>query len=111
MRSTIFIGRPRTYHFLDRQGACPPPVSGAGGDGAERLGDDRVRPRLRDHVVRPRAQPLELALVLADLALDLGDAEIDRAVHVLGDLVSRDREPVMQLEGDVDAMVVTLGTE
>ena len=46
-----------------------------------------------------------------DLALDLRDAEVDRRVHVLGRLVTRDGEPVVQLEADVDAVVMTLCRE
>src|SRR5262249_37220985 len=45
---------------------------------------------------------------LADLALDLGDAQVDRAVHVLGRLVARDGQAVVELEADVDAVIVAL---
>src|SRR6185436_7019228 len=71
----------------------------------------RVRPGQRLHVVRAGLHALELALVLAYLALDLRDAEIDGAVHVLGRLVTGDLEAVVQLEGDVDAVVVTFRRE
>src|SRR4051812_20260704 len=62
-------------------------------------------------MVRTRTHAFELALVLADLALDLGDAEVDRAVHVLGRLVTGNRQPVVKLEAHVDAVVVTFGRE
>ena len=77
----------------------------------EGLLDDRVRPRQRLDVVRADPLLLDLALVAADLALDLGDAEIDRRVHVLGRLVARDGEAVVELEVDVDAVVVALRRE
>ena len=62
-------------------------------------------------MVRASSLAFELAFVLANLAFDICDAKIDRAVPVLGRLVTRYRESVVVLKADVNAVIVALCTE
>src|SRR5688572_5621835 len=62
-------------------------------------------------MVRACSLAFELAFVLANLTLDLCDAKVDRAVHVLGRFVTCDRQSVMELEADVDTVVMAFRAE